>query len=184
GRQIGAEEAEQRERHQHPAIAAILALASAEIAAAERRGDRQREDDDDEGGARRIGEERRDPAPAENGETEIGEGPDESGEGQLEGREGHGVPHCRARAANNHIVRNNPREAAPWRRSLRDIGVAYERARGVGVLRVERYEAGISSSRRSMRSRRSEIDLSAHSNARPLRLERRSPAALTQGRTL
>src|ERR1700690_991031 len=74
GRQIGDEQPEHREGDENPAVATVLSHAGAEASAGEKSGDGYDEKDDREYGERRMGEESREPAPAEDGEAEIGGG--------------------------------------------------------------------------------------------------------------
>src|SRR5262249_24017720 len=73
GRQIGEQQPDHAESREHPAVASILALAGTEISAAEQRDAREHEAHDHKRGQRRVGEEGRKGAPAEDREPEIGQ---------------------------------------------------------------------------------------------------------------
>ena len=74
GRQIAGQQTDQREGGDDPTVRAILALAGAQIAATEERRAGQHEERNRQRDQGRVREERRQPAPAENGEPEIGKG--------------------------------------------------------------------------------------------------------------
>ncbi len=71
GRQIGHQQPDHPERREHPAVAAILALAGAEISAAEQRDDAEDDEHDGERAQRRVREEGCKGPPTEDGEGEI-----------------------------------------------------------------------------------------------------------------
>src|SRR5215467_9077633 len=83
GRQIAAQQPEQPDGDEDPAVAAILPLAGAEVAAAEQRDDGQQACCYGKNGQRRMGEKRGEPSPAEDGEPEIAKGRDDGDECQL-----------------------------------------------------------------------------------------------------
>src|SRR5713226_2624590 len=72
--QVAVQQPDQPEGDDDPAVAAILALAGAQTYVGEGRHASQREGNDRERDQRRVGEESREPAPAEDGEAEIGSG--------------------------------------------------------------------------------------------------------------
>jgi hypothetical protein len=74
GWQIGAQQSDQTERRQHPAVRAILALAAAQIALGEGGRGNHQDGDDRERNERRMGEERRPSAPSKDSQAEIGQG--------------------------------------------------------------------------------------------------------------
>ena len=88
GRQIGAEQADQPEDDEDPAVAPILAHARAEAAAGEEPDAGHDQDSKRKDGAGGMGEEGDEPAPAEDGEREIGEGRCQGGACEL-GRDRH-----------------------------------------------------------------------------------------------
>ena len=85
GRQIGGQHPDQTKGRDDPSVGSILALAGAEIAAAEERDAGQHEEGARKRNQRRVGEEAGKPAPAEDREPEIGEGRDHCEKGKLEG---------------------------------------------------------------------------------------------------
>ena len=76
GRQIGGQQPDHAERGDDPAISSILALAGAEVAAAEECDAGQHEEDARKCNQRRVGEEPGKPTPADDREPEISEGRD------------------------------------------------------------------------------------------------------------
>jgi hypothetical protein len=75
GRQIGTQQPDQCEGHEHPAIGTVFALTGAEISATEERYPRHHKGCDRKGNSGPVSEERGEPAPAEDGEAEICKGP-------------------------------------------------------------------------------------------------------------
>jgi hypothetical protein len=75
-RQIGIEHAEEPKGCKDPAVAPILAQTGAEVSAGEQRYARQSGERERECHQRWMGEEAREPAPAEDGQPEIGDGAD------------------------------------------------------------------------------------------------------------
>ena len=80
GRHIRQQQRDHTERHEHPAVAAILALARAEISRAEQRGGREYDKHDRKRDQGRMGKEGGKAAQPENREPQIGEGPDDGEE--------------------------------------------------------------------------------------------------------
>jgi hypothetical protein len=74
GRQIGGEDPDQTKGSDDPAVGSILALAGAEVAFGEQRAAGQQEERDGQRNQRRVGKEPGEPARADDGEPEIGEG--------------------------------------------------------------------------------------------------------------
>ena len=84
-REIGLEQTDHPEGGEDPAVAAVLALAGAEVAAAEERRDGQGEGHGRQDDAGRVGEEGGEPAPAEDGEGEVSDCPQQGRGRHLEG---------------------------------------------------------------------------------------------------
>ena len=78
GRQIGVQQPKHSKSCEDPAVVTILAHTGAHISAGEKRHARQSEEYDRERGQRQGGEERRKPAPADDGHGKIGSGADEN----------------------------------------------------------------------------------------------------------
>src|SRR5262245_22007982 len=73
-RQVAVQQPDHAEGDEHPAVAAVLALAGAHTGVGEDRSASQREGHDRERDQWWVSEERREPAPAEHGKAEIGSG--------------------------------------------------------------------------------------------------------------
>ena len=82
GRQISGQQPDQPEGYDDPAVGTILAYAGAQISATEERDARKGEEHDCKSNQGGMGEEGGKPTPAEDGETEIGEGPYDSDQRQ------------------------------------------------------------------------------------------------------
>jgi hypothetical protein len=82
GRQIRGHQTDQPKGYDDPAVGTILAHTRAQISAAENGNGRRHEKCDREGNQGRVGEEGGKTSPAEDGETEIGEGPCDGDEHQ------------------------------------------------------------------------------------------------------
>jgi hypothetical protein len=99
GRQIGGQHPDHAQRGDDPAVGPILALAGTEIAAAEECNAGQHEEGARKGNQRGVGEKPGKPAPAEDRQSEIGEGRGDRENGQLEGGRHPFVPPGRATVA-------------------------------------------------------------------------------------